>query len=217
MTTEAPSLPAPTLMLRYMRVADIAQVTAIDNLSFDTPWSARSYTFEVTESNYSHMVVLEHSAPPKPLPRWRRWMQSGKTTPLQSEIVSYGGLWHIMDEAHISTIASHPQHRGQGYGEIALAGMIRKALLLRTSFIVLEVRVSNKTAQNLYLKYGFKTVNVKQRYYHNNGEDAYEMQINFDQDPSYSARFAPRYAELMARHGFIDEYTESAPIRGGQA
>jgi hypothetical protein len=47
-----------TLALRYMRMSDIPQVVMIDQLSFDPPWSARSYSFEVSESNYSHMLVL---------------------------------------------------------------------------------------------------------------------------------------------------------------
>ena len=47
------------LTLRYMNVQDIPQVIAIDRLSFDLPWSERSYAYEINEANYSHMVVLE--------------------------------------------------------------------------------------------------------------------------------------------------------------
>lgn len=203
-----------TLSLRYMRLMDIPQVVVIDSLSFDPPWSARSYNFEVNESNYSHMVVLDRAVQPKPVPRWRRILNNAPPAP-ESEIVSYGGLWHIMDEAHISTIATHPDFRGQGFGEIAFAAMVRRSITLRASFIVLEVRVSNTVAQKLYLKYGFQTVGVKKRYYHNNGEDAYEMHLNLDKDPQYPTRFEPRYAELMAKHNFTDTYTEGKPPRGG--
>ena len=70
-------------------------------------------------------------------------------------ILGYGGIWNIADEAHISTIATHPTHRGNGYGEILLAGIVGKALQLGAGYIVLEVRVSNQVAQRLYEKYGF--------------------------------------------------------------
>lgn len=200
-----------TLALRYMRMSDIPQVVMIDQLSFDPPWSARSYSFEVSESNYSHMLVLDRAIPPsKPTPRWRRLLGSSSPTDT-SEILAYGGLWHILDEAHISTIASHPKHRGCGFGELALAAMIRRAITLKAAFVVLEVRVSNTVAQRLYIKYGFKTVNIKRRYYHNNGEDAYEMHLQLESNPGYVQVFEERYSGLLARHGASDTYTEGKP------
>ncbi len=202
-----------TLALRYMRISDIPQVVMIDQLSFDPPWSARSYSFEVSESNYSHMLVLDRAVlPAKPVSRWRRLL-GNVSTPDSSEILAYGGLWHILDEAHISTIASHPKHRGCGFGELALAAMIRRAITLKASFVVLEVRISNTVAQRLYLKYGFKTVKVKQRYYHNNGEDAYEMHLQLEGNPGYIPAFEERYSRLLAQHAASDSYTEGKPPR----
>ncbi|MDZ4763276.1 MAG: ribosomal protein S18-alanine N-acetyltransferase [Chloroflexota bacterium] len=202
------------LSLRYMRLTDVPQVVVIDSLSFDPPWSMRSYNFEVSESNYSHMVVLDRAVQPKPVPAWRRLLHNAPPVS-DSEIVAYGGLWHIMDEAHISTIASHPNFRGQGFGEMALAGMIRRSITLRASFLVLEVRVSNAVAQKLYVKYGFKTVGIKRNYYHNDGEDAYEMHLKLEDNPTYLAQFEPRYVELAAKHEIVDSYTTGKPPRGG--
>lgn len=42
----------------------------------------------------------------------------------------YGGMWYIAGEAHISTIAVHPKGRGHGWGEILLAGMVRRGIVL---------------------------------------------------------------------------------------
>jgi [ribosomal protein S18]-alanine N-acetyltransferase len=202
-----------SLTLRYMQLPDIPQVVTIDNLAFDPPWSARSYSYEVSESNYSHMVVLEQGVAAKPVNGWRRIVQNLSGTPIaEKRIVGYGGLWHIMDEAHISTLATHPEYRGRGLGELLLAGMIRRALTLKANYLVLEVRVSNTTAQNLYAKYSFKTVGVKRRYYHNNGEDAYEMHLYFDA-PDFRAAFETRFSALVARHQFTDEYTDCTPPR----
>jgi hypothetical protein len=75
------------------------------------------------------------------------------------------------------------------------------------------VRVSNAAAQNLYKKYEFQVVDVKPRYYHNNGEDAYDMRLDLTQ-PGMAARFEARYAELMAKHRFTDRYSTGQPTRG---
>ncbi|MEP7290896.1 MAG: ribosomal protein S18-alanine N-acetyltransferase [Chloroflexota bacterium] len=197
-----------SLMLRYMRLADIPAVAAIDQMSFTPPWSAKSYQFEVTESTYSHMVVLEYGEE-KPKAGWRRLVPGLNGAHHEGQqVVGYGGLWNIMDEAHISTIATHPQQRGRGWGEIVLAGMIRRAIRLEALQVVLEVRVSNHTAQNLYQKYGFKTAATKPNYYHSNNEDAYEMHLNLDQR-YYCAHFEERFAKLVAQHELIDQFTEA--------
>src|SRR5690606_7459544 len=131
----------------------------------------------------------------------------------ERQIVAYGGLWHIADEAHISTIATHPAERGRGYGEIVLAGMVRRALTLNAAYVVLEVRVGNTAAQNLYRKHDFQITDVKPRYYHNNGEDAYDMRLMLT-DPVMKQRIEERYASLRAQHRFIDQYTDVPPPRG---
>jgi ribosomal-protein-alanine N-acetyltransferase len=90
--------------------------------------------------------------------------------------------------------------------------MIGRAINLDAGYVILEVRVSNIVAQNLYLKYGFKTVATKPKYYHSNNEDAYEMRLNLDHK-YYRAHFAERFAKLIEQHGLIDQYTQADPPR----
>lgn len=201
-----------TLTLRYMRSSDIPTVIVIDRVSFDPAWSARSYAYEVNESNYSHMVVLEQTREVRPA-GFRRLLRFSPTPALEHEIVGYGGLWNIADEAHISTIATHPQYRGRGWGEILLVGMIRKALVLKATYVVLEVRVSNTVAQNLYKKFGFETVDIKRNYYSNNGEDAYDMRLPLVGNGEFLERFNARYAQLAQKHGFQDAFADERPPR----
>ena len=203
------------LTLRYMRLPDIPEVIAIDRVSFDPAWSARSYAYEVSESTYSHMVVLEQAEGEKPAQGWRRWVHNfgGNGTELGEPVVAYGGLWNIMDESHISTIATHPDYRGRGWGEIVLAGMIRRSITLRAAYIVLEVRVSNVVAQNLYRKYEFELAGVKQRYYHNNGEDAYDMRLDLQGNVGFHDRFEQRYETLFRKHRVTDLYSNTTPDR----
>jgi ribosomal-protein-alanine N-acetyltransferase len=196
------------LVLRYMRPPDINDVVAIDRVAFDLPWSDRSYHYEVTESTYSHMVTLEYSEDKQPAAWWQRLLGRNGRTP-RPRVVGYGGLWRIADEAHISTIATHPGWRGRGWGEVLLAGMIRRSITLGASYIVLEVRVSNQIAQNLYHKYEFEVFGTKPNYYRNNSEDAYDMRLNLE-DTAMRQRFERRFAELQVRHQFVDTYTDAA-------
>lgn len=204
-----------SLILRYMRADDIREVSRIDQLCFEPPWSRDSYAFEIRESKISHMVVLEEHAtlipalPPKDdglIQRLSGWIRPETRTSAKSgSIVGYGGLWKIDGEAHVSTIATHPDHRGRGYGEILLAGMFRKALLLKAEYLVLEVRVSNAVAQNLYRKYGFSRYGRKRNYYRSNNEDAYDMRVSLDS--SVRKRFERHYDGLQHAQGFRDAYS----------
>ena len=204
-----------TLSLRYMQLEDVPQVITIDKLSFDPPWSTRSYNYEISESTYSHMVVLEQNAIPRPATGLRRLVQNlpGAPAPQARQVVGYGGLWHIVDEAHISTIATHPDERGKGFGEIVLAAMVRRAITLKAAYIVLEVRVSNVAAQTLYKKYEFEVVDTKPRYYHNNGEDAYDMRLNLN-DLARRERIHKRFTELMYEYDVVDRYSDAPPPHG---
>ncbi len=204
-----------SLTLRYMTLDDIPQVVEIDRQAFSTPWTPRSYAYEISESSHSYMVVLEQesAAPPAPEPNGiqRFWQRVTHATPAPSaplrHVIAYGGLWNILDEAHISTIAVRPELRGHGYGEVVLAGMVQRALNLTAEYIVLEVRVSNTVAQNLYLKHGFERFAVKRNYYRDDSEDAYDMRliINDTVRKEYPARFAA----LMTAKGVINHYTHT--------
>ena len=41
--------------------------------------------------------------------------------------IAYAGVWFILDEAHITNIAVHPERRGLGYGERVTREMIQLA------------------------------------------------------------------------------------------
>ena len=211
-----------SLHLRYMQLADIRQVAAIDVICFEPPWSYESYSFEINESQVSHMVVLDQQSDEAlPVPARRQSFGSRLRDKLRGnapaaystgEILGYGGLWKIDGEAHISTIAIHPANRGLGYGEVLLAGMFGKALQLDAEYIVLEVRVSNSVAQSLYQKYGFNRIARKKNYYRSDNEDAWDMRVSLGRDTRH--RFDRLYEKLRLQHGFSDGYSRSPHPRG---
>ena len=82
-------------------------------------------------------------------------------------LLSFGGFWKILDEAHITNVAVHPDFRGQGIGEFTMRNLMIAAMQEDCRWMTLEVRVSNLTAQGLYKKLGFKVAGERPHYYEN--------------------------------------------------
>ncbi len=141
-----------------MRTDDIKQVMHIERVSFPAPWPATAYRYDLTKNDLATYLVLRLMRP--------------RRAPL---LLGYGGFWLMVDEAHISTIAVHPQWRGRGLGAMLLLALAEVALRRGAERLTLEVRESNTKAQNLYRKYAFAVVGRRRRYYHDNDEDALIM------------------------------------------
>ena len=105
----------------------------------------------------------------------------------------------MVDEAHIATIASHPEWRGRGVGELLLLNMLRVAQQIQAINTTLEVRVSNQAAQNLYRKYNFEEVGRRKAYYQDNREDALIMTVTVFQTQAYAERLDVLEEDLRAR------------------
>lgn len=137
-----------------MNAADVDAVHEIEVLCFKTPWSKESFLHEVTENQCARYVVARDGG----------------------RAVAYAGCWFIIDEGHITNIAVHPDYRGRGIGEAVTRRLIQLAADTGMVWMTLEVRRSNKIAQNLYHKLGFIDVGYRKRYYENS-EDALIMAL----------------------------------------
>lgn len=93
----------------------------------------------------------------------------------EAKMLGYAGFWHIIDEAHITTIAVKKEYRRNKLGEFLLCHMIDECYKKEIKYITLEVRVSNIPAISMYEKYGFKSLGTRKNYYQNNNEDALIM------------------------------------------
>ena len=97
---------------------------------------------------------------------------------LDGKLVGMIVVWLIVDEAHVATVATHPDHRRQGIGRRLLAHALRQIMQdgARSSF--LEVRESNLAAQEMYRKFGYETTGRRRHYYRDNDEDAILMNLD---------------------------------------
>lgn len=184
-----------------MREQHLDQVMAIEVAAFSAPWSASAYDYELHHNAMAHyFVALPHTPQATwPLPKFLTQWLGSNTANGNLPILGYGGFWLMTDEAHISTIASHPAWRKQGVGELLLIAMIEAAIELGAHLVTLEVRVSNYTAQTLYTKYGFKIVGERVNYYSDNGENAWIMTTPPVTTPEYQREFQACKARLQTR------------------
>lgn len=176
----------PPYRVEPMRWEDVPEVMAIERKSFTLPWSDHTYRHEILDNRNAHYFVarrLNGRAVSKPASWWGRLFKQEERAP----IVGYGGFWIVIDEAHISTIASAEELRGRGIGELMLLAMIERSIELGAHEVTLEVRVSNTVAQNLYRKYGFEIAGRRIGYYRDNNEDADLMTVYKVNEPEYQA------------------------------
>jgi [ribosomal protein S18]-alanine N-acetyltransferase len=155
------------ISIRPMAAPDLPAVVAIDKASFTLPWPANSYRFELFENPGSLLYVAE--IPGKP--------EIGDVAPSngKSQIIGMIVVWVIIDEAHIATIAVHPDYRGQGIAQELLSTALIESIRKGVRSATLEVRQHNGPAQRLYQRFHFVEVGRRPRYYHDNHEDALIM------------------------------------------
>jgi ribosomal-protein-alanine N-acetyltransferase len=144
---------AEDFTIEPMTLADVDAVLRIEKRSFTTQWPPDAFRNEIQSNRLAHYFV-------------------GR---VGDRTVAYGGIWVVMEDAHVTTIAVDPDWRGRGFGELVLLRLIEEAVARGAAWMTLEVRASNAAAQALYRKYGFTVVATRKGYYSDNGEDALVM------------------------------------------
>jgi len=91
------------------------------------------------------------------------------------ELAAYGGVMMSLTDGHITTIAVDPKWHRRGIGTRVLLALAREAIDRGATALTLEVRLSNKPAQEMYRRFAFVSVGVRKGYYADTGEDALIM------------------------------------------
>jgi ribosomal-protein-alanine N-acetyltransferase len=157
-----------------MVLDDIPDVLAIEALSFVSTWPPNAFVNELRDNKLAHYF----------------------TGRLDGRIVAYGGIWVILEDSHVTTIAVHPDVRGQRLGEEMLVHLLDQAIERDASWVTLEVRESNDVAQKLYRKYGFTVVSTRNGYYSDNNESALVMWAGNLKGALYASRLLALKAAL---------------------
>lgn len=144
-----------TMKVRAMTVADIPAVVDIEKESFATPWTPHAFRLELKNALAVYRVVE-----------------------VEKKVAAYGGMWLILDEAHMTNIAVHPRFRGRGIGKKVMEVFMEEARLRHLKRMTLEVRKQNHVAIALYTQLGFLLADIRPGYYQDTGEDALVMRVD---------------------------------------
>nr|WP_315466886.1 ribosomal protein S18-alanine N-acetyltransferase [uncultured Undibacterium sp.] len=136
---------------------DLGEILAIEEAVYSHPW---------TRGNFLDSFYSQHEAI--------------GIRDEQSSLVAYFFLMPVVDELHLLTFAVSAQKQGLGYGLVLLKQMKQLAESKGFLSIMLEVRVSNARAIDVYMRFGFLEIGRRKAYYpaqHGQREDAIVMRM----------------------------------------
>ncbi|NOY40201.1 MAG: ribosomal protein S18-alanine N-acetyltransferase [Nitrospirae bacterium] len=145
------------ITISEMTTSDIPEVTAIENESFSTPWSAASFFSEINNPASICRVALAGDS-----------------------LIGYICASCILDEGHILNLAVRTDYRRKGTGKMLALSILKELYARGCKRIFLEVRASNTAAIRLYESIGFRTLGLRRGYYFFPKEDAVVMGLQLN-------------------------------------
>lgn len=139
-------------IISKMDKSNITEVKHLENELNINILSEKSILSDLKDDNYTYFVL--------------------KNVQEKNEIIGYIAMSHIIDTMDIISIVIKKDYQRKGLASYLLNYVIDFARQIKITNILLEVRTSNKLAQKLYEKYGFKVINKRKNYYSNPIEDA---------------------------------------------
>lgn len=128
-----------------MSLEDLETVVRIEESSFPQPWSLQSFRSELDNNQLAAYLVAR----------------------VDGVLAGYGGVWVILEESHLTTLAVGRRYRRRGIATRLLTALIEKSRGMGANRMSLEVRPSNLAARGLYEKFGFIVKGVRKHYYFN--------------------------------------------------
>lgn len=195
------------LKLKPLTTQHLSAVVELDQLCFGGLWTRSGYEREL-ESPNSQLLILEaanagvsglnnHSSE---VLTQNAVTADFKTVPiLQNALIGLGCYWSILEEAHITILAVHPDYQRQGLGQLLLYALLRDAKQRKLEWATLEVKPSNQAALSLYDKFGFTLCGRRRRYYKDTGEDALILWRGGLQKQDFEETLANCYRQIKER------------------
>ncbi|MBR0409509.1 MAG: ribosomal protein S18-alanine N-acetyltransferase [Eubacterium sp.] len=140
------------VQINQMKPEDSEQVCRLFENCFAAPWSLQSIEEMFERPGYYNLVARQDGG-----------------------IIGYIGILAVLDEADITNVAVHPDHRRRQVGRALLHELLELAGQKGIRHIYLEVRRSNEAAIHLYESAGFSGIDIRKNYYEHPAEDAVIM------------------------------------------
>jgi len=138
-----------------MSLADLPEVCAIENRCYSTPWSLKSFEYEIGNKDAVLRVAIQDDM-----------------------IAGYLCVRTILDVTHLLNITVRPELRGKGTGSALLKNALEELKSIMPNVnLTLEVREANMPAIKLYEKFGFRIIGRRKKYYQKPDDDALLMEL----------------------------------------
>ena len=144
------------ITLRQMTENDIPRAAEMERMIFTDPWSEKVYRETFKLEGVEYVAATDET-------------DDGEV------IVGVAGVRNIVGTGEITNVMALPGYRRQGIAKRMIADLIERGRRLGAEEFTLEVRVSNKTAINVYEKLGFVGEGIRPKFYRNPEEDALIM------------------------------------------
>lgn len=127
--------------IRTMNHSDLKQVITIEKKAYPYPWTLGIFR-DCLRVGYKTWVMR-----------------------LDKKVMGYGIVMLSPGEAHILNICIDPDYQRRGLGRYFLQHLIKNSRQTDIDMVMLEVRRSNKHAQQLYQSEGFHELGIRKAYY----------------------------------------------------
>jgi len=153
-----------TVSIAPMRRRNVRSVLRIEEQVYPRPWTSSLFLSELALRTTRAYFVAR----------------------VGRDIVGYAGIMISFEDAHVTTIAVDPAWHRHGVATRLFVALARESLVRGAQHMTLEVRMSNKGAQDLYRRFGFAPVGVRKNYYPETNEDALVMWVHDIDTPEYA-------------------------------
>jgi ribosomal-protein-alanine N-acetyltransferase len=164
---DSPTRAVAQVQIRWMIRRDMPEVLAIENSSFEFPWSEEDFMRCLRQRNCIGMVAER-----------------------EDRIVGFMVYELHKDQLYVLNFAVRPDWRRRTIGRQMIERLISKLSQQQRTNIRLNVRETNLVAQLFFRKLGFRAISLLKSYYDDTPEDAYVMQYRMSSDDDVP--FLPR-------------------------
>lgn len=132
------------IVFRRMLLEDLDQVLIMDEEAFGEKHWSRDVFVKELNNHYAHYLVAADK---------------------QGKPIAFIGIWFVIDEMHVMTLAVSEVAKRRGIAEALLILAFKHSYQNRIRTSTLEVKANNLAAINLYEKYLYHKQGIRPKYY----------------------------------------------------
>ena len=144
-------------------VEELPDILQIEEACFSAPWTRKMLEAELSGNPFAHFLLVKQVSP---------------DTGGSISIVGYLCFWVVFEEVRLMNLAVIESMRRRGIARALVSQALKVGSAQSARCAVLELRVSNHVAHDLYRRLGFRDVTTRSRYYTNPTEDALLMELD---------------------------------------